>query len=166
MSVQAEQQLKQDFIPSVFSLQSVWLWIWIYATFQYASFMKVKYGAVPPEFWGGGKSWNITEQKSHERHKLALCVHIKTVLWQGREMRAEWLFRGRSLAQGALYEELLCQKTKHVPCVFPNPAQFHLKLLFFQTCYFYWKYWSSYIVESTRYVYRDGKRAYCNFLQI
>lgn len=66
------------------------------------------------------------EQKSHERHKLALCVHIETVHWQGREMRAEWLFRGRRVAHGALYEELLYQKPEHVACVFPNPAQFHL----------------------------------------
>ena len=53
-------------------------------------------------------------QKSSERHKLVLCVRIKTVHWQGREMRAARKFKGRRLAHGASYEELLCKVPEHV----------------------------------------------------
>ena len=124
--------------------------------------MKMKYGAVPTVCWQ--KPLNITEQKSHERRKLALCVHIKTVHWQGREMRAEWPFRGRRLAHGGSYEELPCQEPEHVVCVILNPIQFHLMFLFFQTYYFSCKHWSSHPVE-LQIIYRDVKQAYCYFRQ-
>jgi hypothetical protein len=47
-------------------------------------------------------------------------------------MTAEWPFRGRRLGHGAVYEELPCQETEHVACVFPNQVQFHLTFSFFQ----------------------------------
>jgi hypothetical protein len=72
------------------------------------------------------------KQESRAGHKLVLCVHVKTVHWQGPEMRAELPFRGRRLAHGALYEELLGQVPEHVVSVFPNQVQFHIKVSFFQ----------------------------------
>jgi hypothetical protein len=80
------------------------------------------------------------EQKSRERRKMGLCVRTQTVHCQGREMRAEWPFRGRRLAHDALYEKLLCQETELVRCVFPNQDQFRLSVSFFQTYGFYHKY--------------------------
>jgi hypothetical protein len=45
-------------------------------------------------------------------------------------MRAEWPFRGRLLAHGALYEELLCQEPEHVTCFF-SPIQYNFILSFY-----------------------------------
>jgi hypothetical protein len=70
--------------------------------------------------------------KSREDHELASCVHIKTVHWQGSEMRAARPLEGRRLAHGASYEELMCQEPEHLACAVPDPVQFHIKFSFFQ----------------------------------
>jgi len=69
-------------------------------------------------------------QKSREGHKLVLCVHIKTVHWQGREIRAARPFKVRCLVHSALYEKLLCQETEQVACVVPKLVKFYLKFYF------------------------------------
>lgn len=96
-----------------------------YATLHGANFRNWK--TVPSQRFVGE---NYEMQKSREGHKLVLCVHIKTVYWQGRETRPARPFEVRRLAYGALYEELLCQKPEHVACVVPNEVQFHIKFSF------------------------------------
>lgn len=47
-------------------------------------------------------------------------------------MRAARPFKGRRLAHGASYEDLLCQKSEHLAYVVPNQVQFYIKFLFLQ----------------------------------